>query len=251
MRILMCTMLMAGLFGTTTFAMGDRQLAAPSFQFYIVPTAGPESAEFELSLKNDGEIPLNFEFPTSQLFEISVQNSKGEEVFLYSKDRFFLQAFQKIRIEPQKTFHRAVRWNYQFNGKRVPEGEYTVNVTFKPTRLNDEPIKNRENLSVTQKMFIPTKNPLFHHVNIEGTKGHYLVKGEAQSSKFFYSVEDGHFEYVGEKQLYLTEKRPSFQIEIQIPAEKLPKKGSLILYLYERNQENKMIHSYPVILERF
>ena len=252
MRSLVCVLILLGLFGTTTLSIGgERQLAMPGYQFSMIPTAGPESIDFEMFLKNTGDIALNFLFPTSQIFEISVWNSEGEEVYQYSKGKFFLQAFQTVRIEPKKTYHRVVRWNYQFNGKRVPAGEYTVNVTIKPTRLNDEPIKNRDNLSVSQKIVIPKENPIFQHVKAEGKNGHYLVTGEAKSSKFYYSVEDGHNEYVEEKQLTVTENNPSFQLEIQIPVEKLPNKGSLILFLYERIKENKMINSYPVILERF
>jgi hypothetical protein len=41
-----------------------------------------------------------------------------------------------------------------------------------------------------------------------------------------------------------------FKIHIQIPQEKL-RHGSLILRLFERNKENKIIHTYPVILEEF
>jgi hypothetical protein len=245
-------MIISGLFGTTTFAMeANRQMPEPRFQFYAIPTAGPENAEFTMFLKNEGEIPLNFEFPTSQLVEIIVRNSLGEEVYRYSKGRLFLQAFQTVLIDPQKTFQRTVRWNYLYNGKRVPEGEYTVTASFRPTRLNNEQIQNRENLSVTQKMLIPNENPTFYQIKTEGSGGHYVVTGKTHAVAFYYTVEDGHNEYGDEKQIKMLENNPSFRLEIQIPVEKLPRKGSLILYLYERNQENKMVHSYPVVLERF
>jgi hypothetical protein len=253
MRIILCVMMLFFSIIIKTEATGVSDL---NYQFYIITTAGSESAEIGLFLKNDGDIPLNFEFPTSQTFEISILNHAGREVYRYSKDRYFLQAFQTIRIDPHKSYKRRERWNYQFNGKRVPKGEYIVNATFKPIQLNDKPIKNRERLTSSQKLFVPEENTVFRHLTVEGNNGNYVVTGETRTEKglFFYTVEDGHHEYIKEKKVVSSGEGSdwhSFKLQIQLPKEKLPHNGSLILHLYERGNGEKIIHSYPLVLEKF
>jgi hypothetical protein len=253
MRIIFCMMMLFFSFNAQTDATGVSEL---TYHVYVIPTAEPESAEIELFLKNEGDIPLNFEFPTSQIFDLSILNQAGREIYRYSKGRYFLQAFQTVRIEPHKTYKRSERWNYQVNGKRVPKGEYTVENSFKPTQLNDESIKDRGRLTDSQKMFVPEVNTAFRLLKVEGNKGTYVVTGETRTEKglFFYTVEDGHVEYKKEKQVLtngLGSDWHSFKLQIHLPEEKLPNNGSLILNLYERSKEKQIIHSYPLILEKF
>lgn len=227
-----------------------------NYKFYVTPTAGPERVDFEIAIKNDEDFPLHFEFPTSQIMELTVLDSNGKEVYVYSKGRFFLQAFQTVTIEPHQTFKRIEKWDYLYKGKRVLQGEYTVKSFLLPTRLNDEPIKDRSRLISIRKMIIPEENPVFRHIEKEGNKGSYFISGEARTGNgmFYFTVEDGHIEFMKERQYVFEDESMSwvpFKIQIQIPQEKLPSHGSLILHLYERSKENKIIHTYPVILEKF
>jgi hypothetical protein len=125
------------------------------FQFSVTPIAGEEKVEFEILIKNLGDYPLSFEFPTSQYVEISVADTSGHEVYRYSKGRFFLQALQTIKIDPHQTYRKVEKWNYQVNGQRVPEGQYTVTATLLPRKLNDHPIKNKQGLVSKKKFNIP------------------------------------------------------------------------------------------------
>ncbi|MFP7295761.1 BsuPI-related putative proteinase inhibitor [Neobacillus niacini] len=127
------------------------------FQFSVNPIAGHEKMEFEIVVNNVSSNPLSFEFPTSQYMEISVTDSSGREVYRYSKGRFFLQALQTIKIDPHQTFRKVERWNYQVNGQRIPEGQYTVTATLLPTKLNDHPIKNKQGLVSKIKINIPAQ----------------------------------------------------------------------------------------------
>lgn len=131
-----------------------------SFQFSVTPIAGHEKVEFELLIKNTGDYPLSFEFPTSQYVEISVADSSGHEVYRYSKGRFFLQALQTIRIDPHQTFRKVEKWNYQVNGQRVPEGQYTVTATLLPRKLNDQPLSNNQRLVSKVKFNLPADGPV-------------------------------------------------------------------------------------------
>lgn len=252
MRILLCVILLFFPLSIKTDANGVDDF---NYSFYLIPTAGPETALFEIGIKNEGDIPLSFEFPTSQIVEITITDQNGSEVYVYSKGKYFLQAFQTIHVEPHQTIKRYEKWNYQFKGSRVPAGEYAVHAMLKPVRLNDEPIKNRTKLYTTQKLYVPEENRAFRFIKVSGTKGDYVVTGEVRSAGgvYYYSVEDGHVEYLKEEQVVLKGKEDwePFKLHIQIPVEKLPPNGSLILNLYERNEERKIINQYPLILESF
>ncbi|WP_051591053.1 BsuPI-related putative proteinase inhibitor [Bacillus sp. UNC438CL73TsuS30] len=257
MKNLLCIFLLFFSFHTNTFANGnERNVSDSPFTFNVIPSAGPESVEFEFLLKNEGAIPLKLEFPTSQLFEITVTDKSGNEVYRYSKGRYFLQAFQTIKIEPKTSYKRIVVWDYMVDGKRAPAGEYNAHITLKPVNLNEEPISNREKLTIHKKIMIPEENSAFRHVKVNGNRGKYKISGEIKPSQrvFYYTVEDGHEEFVNETQIKLDGKPQdwnSFTIQIQIPETKLPDNGSLILFLYERDHENKIIHSFSVTLEKF
>ncbi|NWQ41228.1 hypothetical protein MLOOGBEN_11030 [Bacillus sp. EB106-08-02-XG196] len=130
-----------------------------SFQFSVTPIAGHEKVEFEILIKNPWDHPISFEFPTSQYVEISVADASGHEVYRYSKGRFFLQAWQTLKIDPHQTFRKVEKWNYQVNGKRVPEGQYTVTATLLPRKLNDQPLSNNQKLVSKVNFNIPAENP--------------------------------------------------------------------------------------------
>ncbi|WML43351.1 intracellular proteinase inhibitor [Neobacillus sp. PS3-40] len=104
---------------------------------------------------------------------------------------------------------------------------------------------------------IPTENnAAFRHIHVHGNKGVYLITGETNliSRVVFYSVEDGHVEFIHEKKLSVkkkSQKWTSFKIRMEIPNSKLPRNGSLILNLYERTSKGVTVHPYSVILEEF
>jgi hypothetical protein len=125
------------------------------FQFTVVPNIGNERVEFELLIKNNEETPLHFEFPTSQYYEITVTDQTGQEVYRYSKGRFFLQALQTIRIDPHQTFRKVESWDYKVNGKRVPAGQYTVTATLLSRKLNEKPISNKQTIVSKKKFTVP------------------------------------------------------------------------------------------------
>lgn len=91
----------------------------------------------------------------------------------------------------------------------------------------------------------------FRNVKVEGEKGVYEVKGDAKtkSGTFFYTVEDGHNQYVDETRVSSGTEWQPFIIRIQIPKEKLPDNATLILYLYEKDETGGIANSLPVVLE--
>ena len=79
------------------------------------------------------------------------------------------------------------------------------------------------------------------------------VKLDQRIALFFYTVEDGHVQFIREKEVKVHGKVKwhPFKIMINIPNTALPDNGSVVLTLYERNANGKMIHSYPITLEQF
>jgi hypothetical protein len=86
----------------------------------------PEQIKFNMSLKNQSERSVEFQFSTGQKFELVVYDSDHKERYRYSKDKMFTQAFQNLTLEPGETYDFTDEW------KEVPEpGTYEVKVTFK------------------------------------------------------------------------------------------------------------------------
>ncbi|WLR53881.1 BsuPI-related putative proteinase inhibitor [Mesobacillus subterraneus] len=226
------------------------------YSFYIDPVADPEKAEFEIILHNQGNTELSFEFPTSQKYEISVFDANKNKVYLYSEGKSFAQAFETLRLKPQEKMKWVESWDYSKSGKRVPEGKYTVIAQLKAISINGKPVGDKKLLTDTKTMYIPGENPVFKGVVTAGSNGIYEIKGEARpiNGKFYYTAEDGHNQLIPETEVIPGEKYHQwnpFLLEISIPEAKLPQNGSVILNLYERSKDGEIIHTYPVLLERF
>ncbi|MCM3573195.1 BsuPI-related putative proteinase inhibitor [Mesobacillus subterraneus] len=226
------------------------------YSFYIDPIAGPEKAEFEIVLQNQGSTEITFEFPTSQKYEITVVDGKNQKVYQYSDGKSFAQVFETLTLKPQEKMKWVEDWDYFSAGKRVQEGEYSVTAQLKATSVNGKPVGDKKLLTDTKTMYIPGENPVFKSVVSEGGKGIYKIIGEARplNRKFYYTVEDGHNQLIAETVLVPGAKYPQwkpFTLDVSIPESKLPQNGSLILNLYERSKDGEIIHTYPVLLERF
>jgi hypothetical protein len=239
-------------------AIGEEKQAVTDsdFSFYVNPLAGPDQAEFELFLINNGNAPLTFEFPTSQKYEIIVTDAKKNKVYQYSEGMAFAQVFEKITLKPQESIKWQEKWDYSSQGVRVSEGEYTVTAELKAVSVNGKDIADKSKLRDIKTTYIPGENPVFKAVKSEGSAGNYHITGEARpiDGKFYYSVEDGHNQQIPQTEVNLGVKYPEwkrFSFNISIPAGKLPENGSLMLNLYELGKDGSIIHTYPVLLENF
>lgn len=226
------------------------------YSFFIDPVAGQEMAEFELYLRNDGTEPLLFEFPTSQKYEIKVSDANKRKVYQYSDGKAFAQAFETLTLKPQESIKWREVWDYQTADGRVKEGEYTVEAKLTAVSINGKQVSNQSLLSDTKTMYVPGENPIFRGIKTEGRNGIYKIVGETRpiNGKFYYTVEDGHNELVKQTEAVPGSIYPQwkpFEVNVSIPSDQLPVNGSLILNLYERSKDGTIIHTYPVLLERF
>ncbi|MBT2689008.1 hypothetical protein J7I93_12510 [Bacillus sp. ISL-47] len=222
------------------------------YEFEVIPYAAPETLEMEVVLRNTASYPLDFEFPTSQKYDITINDKNGNEVYLYSRGKAFLQALQTLTLNPDESMIWKEQWNYAHEGKRVSEGEYQINAILQARKINGETLVAKETAEAS--VYIPGENPAFRQTKVSGEKGNYIVTGEARpvSGKLCYTVEDGHNELITEQPLKTNTKDwEPFKIDVSIPADKLPESGSVVLHLYERSKrDGSIIHSFPVLLEK-
>ncbi|MFB6465291.1 BsuPI-related putative proteinase inhibitor [Cytobacillus sp. Hz8] len=224
-----------------------------SFDFFVVPTIGTEKTNFDIVLKNSGNLPVQFEFPTSQKYELRVKDSEGKDAYVYSKNQSFFQGIQTIILKPNEEKRWRESWNNQVQGKRVQEGQYTLEAVLTSTKrnhLNAIPVKYET------EIYIPKSDSAFQNFQVIGREGKYQIIGQVRphSGEFYYTVEDGHNEIIKETRVIAKSKFPQWSPihwVISIGKEKLPKNGAFILHLYERDGKGTITESSPVLLEKF
>ncbi|WP_053365544.1 BsuPI-related putative proteinase inhibitor [Bacillus sp. FJAT-27245] len=229
--------------------------------------AGKDGAVFRIQLANSGPATARLQFPTSQFYEITVLDENGGEVFLFSKGRAFLQAFQTVTVPAGGMKEWKEKWNYSEDGIRVPAGTYKVIVELLPASVDGKaPVQLALNAETAVAVPPPgqegtrTEDPdeltIFMDVGAEGKNGSYKVTGKARphSGEFFYTVEDGHSQLVPETKISSGTSYPEwaeFEIPITVQTGKLPKNGALVLNLYERKGGSITGQPLAVILEQF
>nr|WP_315363684.1 hypothetical protein [Cytobacillus firmus] len=77
-----------------------------------------------------------------------------------------------------------------------------------------------------------------------------VTKARPKSGKLWYTVEDGHNELQSEKSIVASSNDwKSFRIKISLPSENIPENRTVVLHLYEKDEDGDIMNSYPVILE--
>jgi hypothetical protein len=251
LKILLCVIfIFIGAASSSAETINTKEL---DFQFFIHPIAGPEEALIELFLINEGSRKLEFEAPTSQWYEITITNEKNEVVYQYSKGRSFLQAFQKLTIKPGEK-KRWIENIYDKTNQKLSTGTYNVQARLKAVTVNGEDISNYHSLTDEASMVIPEPNPIIEMVKVEKSGNHLLVSGKARpvSGNLFYVVEDGHHEWIPETKInvdFKTAAWTSFSFEIKMPLVQENAAESFILYIYEKDKQGVIKHSYPKLLK--
>jgi Intracellular proteinase inhibitor len=208
------------------------------------------------SLRNSGDIPANFTFPSAQTIEFTIKNDKGEVVYQSSKDMSYAQVLTNIEV-PNAS---AKVWEEQVNfvDKSMPYGNYEVTANFVATAVNDKKL-NGEITQVTQPLSyhkLTTINENGSKVVISGENGHYEIKGTylSEQDEIFYSVEDGHNNLIDETILPVKIKSGSVNLldfSLDIPKESLPNNGVVTLIIYEKNKDDQVTNSINVALQQF
>ena len=81
---------------------------------------------------------------------IPLYNARGEEVYYFSKGKFFLQAIQFMSLNSGEQTQWKDTWNYKTNeGERVPAGTYTVKAILNVWKINDKLVHSKPFTSFT------------------------------------------------------------------------------------------------------
>ncbi len=221
--------------------------------------ASSSQAVFNFSLTNTGDKPLILGFNSGQQYEVTVKNSDGKVVYSYSDGKMFTQQLTTKELEGKQVLPGKETWN-----KVKEPGEYSVQITFLITSINDQPVEAQP-FQVSQSFTIEDpqeqgsdpESKAFRNVEITGEQGSYTVKGEARvfEAGFLYSVEDGHRVQVAPTSVQAEAGAPkwgAFTIKINIPEDQLPDYGTLNLTLYEASpKDGHPIHVQYFQLEDF
>ncbi|MDW7668934.1 MAG: Gmad2 immunoglobulin-like domain-containing protein [Bacillota bacterium] len=98
------------------------------------------------------------------------------------------------------------------------------------------------------------ENQAFRNITVSGSNGNYVVTGEARvyEATIQYEVEDGHYIFL-EGSVNANEGAldwGTFNININIPEEDLPRYGTLMLILFEESADDgSRVNELPVVLE--
>ncbi|MBG9545645.1 hypothetical protein ABE29_23695 [Cytobacillus firmus] len=220
------------------------------FDFNVMPQAGQETLKIDLLLRNKANYPLSFEFGSSQFYEVEIFTQEGEKVYSSSEGKAFLQAIQTIAVKPDESKVWEEQWDYRHKGKRVQEGEYIVKARLLASNLNGKKLETKPESEAS--VYIPGQNPSFSQAKVTGRNGEYIIlfKARPKSGKLWYTVEDGHNELQSEKTILASPNDwKSFRIKISLPSENIPENRTVVLHLYEKDEDGDIMNSYPVILE--
>lgn len=114
--------------------------------------------KLDFTLKNISESDLSFGFDVGREYDIFVTNSSGEEIYRRSHGKeISVPAISNYNLKKGEKLSFSDEWNYNDNyGIRVPSGEYSITVEFKP---RFEPGKNlsRDELSDNKLIKVPKK----------------------------------------------------------------------------------------------
>jgi hypothetical protein len=218
---------------------------------------------FEIGLTNEGKEALELPFSSGQLFEITVTNESGQEVYRYSEGRMFTMALQNIEIDAGKTLTWVEEWDISAE-KDLSAGQYTAEVAIlvQPDEFVGAESIDTEMLKTTGTLLLEEsdlpmedsslpagedntmpadgeiiENEAFRNIMVREENGQYTVTGEARvfEATVSYAVTDGH-NYIIEDFETASEGAPGwgeFKLEIDIDENDTPENGTFILELFE------------------
>ncbi|MGV3464351.1 MAG: BsuPI-related putative proteinase inhibitor [Heyndrickxia sp.] len=228
----LCLMIL--FFPKLTFATGKDDPSMVSWEAKLRPYA--DHLEINLIVRNDSEQAIQLEFPTSKMYDFSIMDEK-REVFRFSKGKYYLQAFQFVKLQSGEEKVWTINWDYKSKGKRLSSGKYTLIARLLPSKINGMPSSQQ---LVTKQDF---EIPALHEIHIEGKAGDYTVSGNADSSSenYYYSVDDGHHLLIKKKAIRII--KDAFQVSFHLPNEIVTENESLIFSILNSKDEPIFIQS--------
>ncbi len=91
----------------------------------------------KIELKNNTNKELNLTFPTTQIFDIILENEQGEEVYKWSSGQEFLQVLTGRRILPYSSMNLSILVSFP----KLEKGMYYLKILIPVFQINSIPVK--------------------------------------------------------------------------------------------------------------
>lgn len=183
-------------------------LSMISWKIHLTPKT--EQLDIEFIVQNNSDIDVTLEFPTSQFYDYSIFDVNNKEVYRFSKGRYFLQAFQYIKIPKGTEKIWKGSWDYTSQGQKLKEGHYVLKAVLRPSKINGErPVKS----------FIASEEfsiPIIQDLNIQKTKSDMRITGKLLHTidGYYYTVDNGHNESIEKTPLQISNGNISVTIPL-------------------------------------
>lgn len=90
-------------------------------------TTRPPVIKMALQVYNYSQLPVTFDFTTSQRYDFAIYDSRGREVWRWSDDKAFLQVTGQLTLQPgESVVYTAEHIFTDKNGKPMPTDLYTL-----------------------------------------------------------------------------------------------------------------------------
>ncbi|WP_064092236.1 BsuPI-related putative proteinase inhibitor [Rossellomorea aquimaris] len=217
--------------------------------FSVTAFPEEESVTIQLILYNQSSMKKNVTFRTSQFFDFVITNEEGKQIYVYGKDKSYLQRLHTVHLKPGGTKLWKSEWNYYHDEKRVPPGKYTIHARL----LGEDLSSFNTPLRASHTFIVLKENPSFRHVSIRSHHDKLVVRGQANVSagSFYYSVEDGHNVLINETLMKVNKDAPAWtDFSFSFPVPRCNKANECFLLLYERDEmSGKIRHPYLMRLK--
>ena len=101
----------------------DRPVYTPD----LMPPVDPEKAipvlKATVTLENSSDIPVKITFPSTQLFDLSIRNERGETVYFWSADKLFVAVITEVTLG-RRILEAEIPLAQ--NGRALPPGMYQL-----------------------------------------------------------------------------------------------------------------------------
>ena len=208
------------------------------------------------SINNGNTVPATLSFPTAQQIEFTISSEDGKVVYQSSKD----VAFSNIETSSDIPVNQTKTWEEQVNlsTEHLLNGKYKVQAELVSNKINDEKVVSpsqslTDEFSYEKVKVSQTKQT---DIKVTGENGLYHVKGTyvTKGNKAYYTVEDGHNNFVDETPLPIKSKNGSvanLEFDIKIPKNDLPNNGVVSLVIYEKDKGDQISNDVDTTLQDF
>jgi len=98
-----------------------------------------ELVSFSLEISNTQDKTLKLFFPTSKIYDFTVYDEGGKEVYRWSGNKLFTQVVTRVILKPQEVKEFNLEWEQKVGfGDKAKPGKYQIIAEVGPFWLEDQ-----------------------------------------------------------------------------------------------------------------